>query len=80
LAEKTSDWKLFEAGKKYNNSLNPPYYDTVDANLEFYAGNQWRNLDADNMPKPVFNIIKRVVQFMVAQLSQVKQSYTLNLY
>jgi hypothetical protein len=68
LAEKTQDWKLFEAGKKYNNSLTPPYYDTVDANLEFYAGNQWRNLDADNMPKPVFNIIKRVVQFMVAQL------------
>jgi hypothetical protein len=68
LAEKTKDWKLFEAGKKYNNSLKPSYYDTVDANLEFYAGNQWRNLDADNMPKPVFNIIKRVVQFMVAQL------------
>jgi hypothetical protein len=68
LAEKTQDWKLFEAGKKYNNSLTPPYYDTVDANLEFYSGNQWRNLDADNMPKPVFNIIKRVVQFMVAQL------------
>jgi hypothetical protein len=68
LAEKTQDWKLFEAGKKYNNNLTPSYYDTVDANLEFYAGNQWRNLDADNMPKPVFNIIKRVVQFMVAQL------------
>jgi hypothetical protein len=68
LAEKTQDWKLFEAGKKYNNNLTPSYYDTVDANLEFYAGNQWRNVDADNMPKPVFNIIKRVVQFMVAQL------------
>jgi hypothetical protein len=68
LAEKTQDWRLYEAGKKYNNSLTPPYYDTVDANLEFYSGNQWRNLDADNMPKPVFNIIKRVVQFMVAQL------------
>jgi hypothetical protein len=68
LAEKTQDWKLFEAGKKYNNNLTPSYYDTVDANLEFYTGNQWRNLDADNMPKPVFNIIKRVVQFMVAQL------------
>jgi hypothetical protein len=53
LAEKTQDWKLFEAGKKYNNNLTPSYYDTVDANLEFYAGNQWRNLDADNMPKPV---------------------------
>jgi hypothetical protein len=68
LAEKTSDWRLYEAGKKYNNSLTPPYNDNVDANLEFYAGNQWRNLEADNMPKPVFNIVKRVVQFMVAQL------------
>lgn len=66
--KKTRDWLLFEAGKKYNSRLNPPYNETVDANTEFYAGNQWRGLDVDTMPTPVFNIIKRVIQFQVAQL------------
>lgn len=68
----TKDWQLYEAGKKYNNSLTPNYYDTVDANLSFYQGDQWRNLKADNMPKPVFNIIKRVITFFVASLTSSK--------
>lgn len=72
MSEKTSDWKLYLAGKKYNNSLTPNYYDAVDTNLEFFAGNQWRNLETENMPKPVFNIIKRVVTFMVASLTSSK--------
>ncbi|WHY76072.1 hypothetical protein QNH20_18340 [Neobacillus sp. WH10] len=72
MSEKTSDWKLYEAGKKYNNGLKPNYYDTVDANLEFFAGNQWRNLEAEDMPQPVFNIIKRVVTFFVASLTASK--------
>jgi hypothetical protein len=72
LAEQTKDWKLYEAGKKYNNSLKPNYFDTVDANLAFFQGDQWRNLEAENMPKPVFNIIKRVITFFVASLTSSK--------
>lgn len=70
--EQTRDWKLYEAGKKYNNNLEPNYYDTVTANLEFFAGNQWRNLNVDKLPQPVFNIIKRVVTFQVASLTSSK--------
>lgn len=72
MAEKTKDWQLYEAGKKYNNSLKPSYYDTVDANLAFFEGDQWRNLEAENMPKPVFNIIKRVGTFFVSSLTTSK--------
>ncbi len=49
MADRTKDWDLYQAGKNYNNTLQPNYYDTVDANIEFYSGNQWRNLEADNM-------------------------------
>jgi hypothetical protein len=70
--EKTKDWQLYESGKKYNNSLKPSYYDTVDANLAFFEGDQWRNLEAENMPKPVFNIIKRVGTFFVSSLTTSK--------
>lgn len=68
----TKDWALYLAGKTYNDRLTPSYYDTVDANLAFFEGDQWRNLKADNMPKPVFNIIKRVITFQVASLTSSK--------
>jgi hypothetical protein len=72
MAQNTKDWDLYEAGKNYNNRIEPNYYDTVNANLDFFSGNQWRNLPDSEMPKPVFNIIKRVTQFFVASLTTSK--------
>lgn len=72
MADKTKDWALFENGKNYNQRLVPNYYETVDANYDFYAGNQWRNLPDSDMPKPVFNVIKRVITFFVASLTTSK--------
>jgi hypothetical protein len=72
LPEPTQDWKLYLAGKKYNNSLTPSYYETTDANLAFFEGDQWRGLEDNDMPKPVFNIIKRVGTFFVSALTTSK--------
>lgn len=44
------------------------YYDVIDTNIAFASGDQWRNVVADGLPKPVFNIIKRVKQFKIASL------------
>ena len=65
------DWALYEAGIRYNNALygsDKNYYETIDANIAFANGDQWRNVIADGLPKPVFNIIKRVKQFKIASL------------
>lgn len=70
--EQTKDWELYTAGKSYNNRLEPNYYDTVTANTEFLNGNQWRNLQVDKLPQPVFNIIKRITTFFVASLTSSK--------
>lgn len=70
--EQTKDWELYEAGKRYNNRLEPNYYDTVTANQEFFNGNQWRNLKVDKLPQPVFNIVNRVITFFVASLTSSK--------
>lgn len=40
----------------------------IDTNIAFASGDQWRNVQADGLPKPVFNIIKRVKQFKIASL------------
>src|SRR5574342_323713 len=70
--EKTKAWKLYESGKKYNNQMKPNYYDMVDTHWGMFNGDQWRNVDVENMPKPVFNIIRRTLTFLVASLTSSK--------
>lgn len=69
--DKTKDWELYEAGVEYNQQVygaDRNYYDVLDTNIAFASGDQWRNVLADGLPKPVFNIIKRVKQFKIASL------------
>ena len=60
----TEVWKLYEKGRRYNMQLKPNQYRLVSTNAEFYTGNQWLNLPAteamNRLPKPTFNIIKRI--------------------
>ena len=68
----TTAWQLYEQGRSYNMRLRPNQYTLCDTNIEFYAGNQWLHLPATpamaSLPKPVFNIIKRVTNVQVASL------------
>lgn len=70
---KTRAWELYEKGRQYNNSLVPNQYRLVNTNIEFFAGNQWINVPMtpamSRLPKPVFNIIKRVASLFVASLT-----------
>ena len=55
--------KLTEYLYRYN------IYETVKRNEKFYQGKQWEGLEAENMPKPVFNVLQRAGKFMVATIS-----------
>lgn len=72
-ADITKVWQYYEAGRAYNNGLVPNQYRTVNTNIEFYAGNQWVHIPEtpamSRLPKPVFNIIKRVLSLFVASLT-----------
>lgn len=68
-SDKTDDWLKYERGVKYNNQLKPPYYPMLDTNTAFFNGDQWRNVEANGTPTPVFNIIKRAITFFVASLT-----------
>ena len=67
------EWQLYEAGKKYNNSIkcinNANYYDLTEALVDFVNGNQWRNLEVTGMRKPVFNIMNKALRFWVASIT-----------
>lgn len=69
----TKAWERYEQGRTYNTRLVPSQYDLVNTNVEFFAGNQWLNLSQtgamQKLPKPTFNIIKRVASLFVASLT-----------
>jgi len=77
----TEVWQKYERGKQFNMSLTPNYYDLCNTNVEFFCGNQWKGLSNSgamaSLPKPVFNIIKRIGSLFVASLtsSSTKVSY-----
>ena len=70
---KTLAWRYYEQGRAYNLGLRPSLYTVVNTNIEFFTGNQWLGLPQTRamaaLPKPVFNIIKRVASLFVAALT-----------
>lgn len=64
----TNEWELYERGKEYNYSLN--LYDNVNTNERFYRGDQWEGVNANGLPKPVFNIFKRIINYYTSTIMQ----------
>lgn len=60
-------WQLYEKGREFNDAINLD--DTVRANSNFYVGKQWEGVQANGLPTPVFNILKRVVGFVIATIT-----------
>ncbi|MBO5269534.1 MAG: hypothetical protein J6B77_02025 [Clostridia bacterium] len=61
-------WKQYEAGKAYKERIG--LYDRVRRNERFYRGDQWYGIDGGNLPKPVFNVIRRVVDYLVCSVAR----------
>jgi len=72
MSEVTKDWEKYQRGLKYNNSLTPNYYDTVNTNISFVSGDQWRNVESNGQPTPTFNIMKRAITFFVSFITSSK--------
>lgn len=62
----TWGWKHYEKAVSYNVTID--LYDTVKANENFYIGKQWEGVVSNGLPTPVFNMLKRVAGFTVANL------------
>ncbi len=60
-------WKLYCKGLEFNSGINLD--ETVRVNENFFTGKQWEGVVSNGLPTPVFNIIKRVVCFVVATIS-----------
>lgn len=60
-------WRQYEAGKSHKRRIG--LYETTRKNESFYRGDQWASGEGQGLPKPVFNVIKRVVDFLVCSVA-----------
>lgn len=64
---KTEEWKLYEKGKNYNQTMGL-YKDTED-NYDFYHGKQWKGAKLGNIQPITLNIIRPTVKYKVGVLN-----------
>ena len=56
----------YEKGRRYNEALG--LYEKIKNAENFFIGKQWEGVAAQSMDKPVFNIMKRVVNYFIAMM------------
>lgn len=70
MANKTptadSIFKEYDKAKQFNSQIQ--LEDTVRSNENFFIGKQWEGVQANGLPTPQFNFLKRVVLFQVASI------------
>ena len=59
-------WSEYQRGIEYKTGID--LYDTVKRNENFFNGKQWEGVKAPELPKPVFNFLKPVVNYYNAML------------
>ena len=59
-------WEQYERGKEFKRRIG--LYDTVKTNERYYRGEQWQYGEGKNLPQPVFNIIGRVINYLVCSV------------
>ena len=62
-----SGYVLYEKGMAFNNSIK--LNETIRVNENFYIGKQWEGVQANGLPTPQFNFLKRVTGFIVATIT-----------
>ena len=60
-------WQQYEKGKEHKRRIG--LYETVRKNERFYRGEQWQYGEGKDLPRPVFNIIYRVMNYLVCSVA-----------
>lgn len=66
LTEQTTEFQQYLDGQEYNTRIN--LYENGNKNEAMYAGEQWRGVQANGLPTPVFNIFKRIINYFIATI------------
>lgn len=63
----TTAWSEYLSGVEYDRICG--YRDTALENERFWLGDQWRGIDPHGLPTPVFNIVRRIVSYLVSAVA-----------
>lgn len=56
-------WQQYEAGCEYKRRIG--LYENSRRNERYYRGDQWADSSTDKLPRPVFNVIRRIIDYLV---------------
>lgn len=59
-------WEAYENGKDFKRRIG--LYSRVSENERFYRGDQWSGIAEEGLPKPTFNLIRRVTNYLVSSV------------
>lgn len=59
-------WAEYEEGRRYKEAIG--LYEDVETYEAFYTGDQWRGLNAPDLPKVQLNFLQRVVSMSIAKV------------
>lgn len=65
-------WKQYEAGKVYKEKIG--LYERVRTNERFYRGDQWQGSRGNDLPKPVFNLVRRITDYLISSVARAEFS------
>ncbi len=65
-------WRQYEAGKQYKRRID--LYAKVKQNEAFWRGEQWSSGEGADLPKPVFNLVRRVADYLVCSVADSRLS------
>lgn len=71
-------WREYEKAQLYNDSLG--LAKRVETNENFFLGKQWEGVNAPELDKPVFNVLKRVVNYFISMLVTDRVGLSLSLF
>lgn len=67
VISETAAWRQYEAGREYKRRIG--LYETVRTNERFYRGEQWSGADGNGLPRPVFNIVRRIADYLICNIA-----------
>ena len=59
-------WNEYQKAREYKENID--LFNTVRKNENFYVGKQWEGVNAPDLPKPILNFLKRVVNYCAASI------------
>ena len=63
-------WEQYEAGKDYKRRIG--LYETIRQNERFYRGQQWLSGECAELPRPVFNVVRRIIDYLICSVASTR--------